>query len=62
MQTEVTITIKGEDCTFKKKFLCYEEIRATQECAELTKMVDQAKFEFKGPVGEVLFKITGQWE
>lgn len=61
MQSEVTVTIKGEDSTLKKQYLCYEELRVTQDCAELRKMVDQALSEFKGAVDDVIVKITANW-
>lgn len=61
MQSEVTVTIKGDDSIFKKKFLCYEEIRINHECSELKKMVDQSRFEFKGEPEEIIIKITANW-
>ena len=61
MQSEVTVTIKGEDSTFKKKFLCYEQLTLSQECMELNRMVDQTLSEFKGTPDEVIIKITAKW-
>lgn len=60
MQSEVTITVKGEDTTFKKKFNCYdEEISINPISSELNKMVDAAKWEFKGEPEEIKFNISG---
>ena len=61
MQSEVTVTIKSEDATFKKKFLCYEELTVTQDCMALSKMVNEALGEFKGTAEEILVKITARW-
>lgn len=58
MQSEATIILKGEDSTFKKKFLCYSPIRIDSECPHIMEMVEQAKAEYKGTPEEVILKIT----
>lgn len=60
MQTEVTITIKGEDSTFKKKYLCYDILRIDHEDSNLRKMIDQTLAEYKGISEEILIKVTAR--
>ena len=62
MQSEVTVTLKGEDSTFKKNFLCYEEIRLSMECPHLREMVNQTRMEFKGEPEEAIVKVTFRYE
>lgn len=64
MQCKVTIILKNEDSTFKKEFNEYQEedvIRIDYQCPMLRKMIDQAKFEFKGEPDEIRFSISGYW-
>jgi len=61
MQSEVTVILKGEDSTFRKEFNCYDSIRISEDCPNLRKMVDQAKYEFKGIPEEINLKIQIQW-
>jgi len=58
MQSEVTITLKNEDSTFKKKFLCYDSINLSGECPYIKSMIDQALSEYKAVPEDILLKVT----
>jgi hypothetical protein len=62
MQSEVTVTLKGEDGTFKKPFSCYDQIRVEEDCPTLQDLVKQTKDQFNGEVEEVIVKITTKWK
>jgi hypothetical protein len=48
MKSEITVTIKGEDSSYKKKFLCHDEIRWTQDDPTLKGYIEEAISDFKG--------------
>jgi hypothetical protein len=58
MQSEVTVTLKGEDTTFKKKFLCYNPIQFTEECPFIKAMIEEAKAEYKAIPEDIIIKAT----
>lgn len=55
---EITVILKGEDKTYKEKFLIYDEIVLTQNDKVIQNCIDQAKSNFKGPHEEVSLKIS----
>lgn len=42
MSTELTVTVKGEEITYKQKFLLYEEIMWSEDDAVIKKCVNDA--------------------
>jgi hypothetical protein len=42
MSTELTVTVKGEESTYKQKFLLYEDIMWAEDDAVIKKCVDEA--------------------
>ena len=42
MSTELTVTIKGEDRTYKQKFLLYEEFKWDENDTVIKQCVDEA--------------------
>lgn len=64
MVAEITVTVKDDEKTLKRKFLHYPEdgtLRLTHDDANLLKMVDQTRHEFEGQADDVVLKITMVW-
>jgi len=62
--SEVTIIIKGEDDTYRKKFLCYDPIVLSPSDETLQEYVKQALFECKksGDDGvDITVRISIAW-
>ena len=62
LTSEVTVTIKSEDRTFKEKFVIYDKIELTLDCPILKACVDTAKQSFKGNPDEIIVKVTAAYE
>lgn len=58
LTTEVTVTIKGEDCTYKEKFLVYETVTFSLDCPILSACVEKAKQGFRGEPEDIIIKAT----
>lgn len=61
MQSEITVTLKNDDCNFKKKFLCYNDFSLVEGDPVLESCVDKACEEFNGQPEDILIKITAIW-
>ena len=61
MQSEVIVTLKSEDSTFRKQFNCYDEYRISESCSILNSMIDEAKKEFKLTPDEIKIRISIEW-
>jgi len=61
MQSVVTVTLKGEDSTFKKQFNCYDSLHVDMNCPYLNAMIKEAKSEFKLRPDEIGIKIQVEW-
>lgn len=61
MQSVVTVTLKGEDSTFKKQFNCYDSLHVDMNCPYLNTMIKEAKSEFKLRPDEIRIKIDVEW-
>jgi len=60
---ELTVKIKGEDQTLRKKFLVYEErVSLNTEDERLQECVKQTLEGFKGEVESISLVSTFQWE
>ena len=57
MQSTVTITLKGEDSTFRKEFNCYDVFSIDYEDKTLMSMIQQTKKEWKGQAEEVVINV-----
>lgn len=58
---EITITIKGEESTYREKFLVYDPITIEHGSPILKDLVFQAKESYKGEVEEIKIRISFQW-
>ena len=47
---EVTVTLKGEDSSFRKKYLVYEEFKMVYDDPIIVSLIDKTKKEFNGVV------------
>lgn len=61
MQSEVTVTVKGEDSTFKKKFLEYDVIVLDESDKRLQAMIENTLAEYKGIPEEISLKFRVEW-
>jgi hypothetical protein len=61
MQSEVTVRIKGEDSSFKKKFLEYDLIVLDEQSPVLKELVQSALDEYKGIPEEIKIKCEVIW-
>ncbi len=61
MQSEVTVTLKSEDSTFRKQFNCYDPISISENCPNLRSMIAEAKKEFKLIPDEISIRINIEW-
>lgn len=61
MQFELTVILKSEDSTFRKKFNCYEPISIDGKCPKVFAMVNEAKKEFKLVPDEIQLRIHVEW-
>ena len=58
---EVTVTIKGDESTYRQKFLTYEPLDCSNTDNTLEELVREARESYKGEVEEVKIKISLQW-
>jgi hypothetical protein len=58
MQSEVTVILKGEDSTFRKKFNSYDKYSVDTNDHTIQGFIQQAKEEYKGTPEEVWVKIS----
>lgn len=61
MQSDVTVILKGEDCTFKKQFNCYEVYSMDWQDPTLLNLIELAKMEYTGEPDEVQLSIKVFW-
>ena len=62
LTTEITITLKDAERTFKEKFVLYDKVMMTLDCPILQACVEKAKEGFKGNPTEILVKATASYE
>lgn len=62
LTTEVTITLKDQERTYKEKFIMYDTVTFTEDCPNLKACVEKAKEGFKGNPDEILVKATAAYE
>lgn len=55
---EVTVSIKGDDQSFKKKFLIYEEATMSHEDPVIAGLIEDAKKECKFGIDEIVVKAS----
>ena len=55
---EVTIFLKGEDQSYKRKFLCYEESFISQDDPIIKDLIESCKKECKFEIEEVKVKAS----
>lgn len=58
MQSEVTVVLKNEDSTFRKKFICYDKFAVDFQDPVICNFIQQAKAEYTGTPDEVWLKIS----
>ena len=61
MQSEVTVTLKNEDSTFKKQFNCYETYTMDHGDQTLINLIELTKKEWKGTPDEVIVNARAYW-
>jgi len=61
MPQEVTVIIKGDESTYRQKFLCYDPITIEHGSPILKDLVEQARESYKGEVEEIKIRIAAQW-
>jgi hypothetical protein len=64
MTTVVTVTLKGEDATFRQKFLHYDsdgELAFTATNEPLRRMIEEACTATTSPIDEVWVTARFQW-
>ena len=61
MQSEVTVTLKNEDSTFKKQFNCYDVYSMDYEDKTLINLIELAKKEWKGVPDETIITTRTHW-
>ena len=61
MQSTITVTLKGEDSTFKKEFNCYDVFSMDYQDKTLMGMIHEAKKEWKGEPEEVVINVRAYW-
>ena len=62
LTTEITVTLKGDDRTYKEKFLIYERFSFSLDCPVLKACVEKAKQGFKGEPLDILIKATASYD
>lgn len=55
---EVTVSVKGSDQSFKKKYLSYEEAYICQEDPIIKSLIEDAKKECKFEIEEVTVRVS----
>lgn len=60
--TEIVVTLKTDDATYKEKFLCYDAVSFTLEDMALKNCVEKAKESFKGEIKEIIVKATASYQ
>lgn len=58
---EIVVTIKGDDNTYKQKFLVYDEFILEPGSPVLKDLVAEAQSSYRGEVNEIKVKISMQW-
>lgn len=61
MQSEVTITLKNEDSTFRKQFNCYDVYTMDHSDKTLIDLIEVTKKEWKGIPDEVIVNARAYW-
>ena len=54
----ITVCIKGDDTTYKKKSLVYESFSLDFSDPVLASLIAEAKLEFKGEIEEVSIRLS----
>lgn len=55
---ELTVHLKGEDQSYRKKYLCYEQATISQTDPIIREMIEEAKKEVKFEVEEIRVKAS----
>lgn len=62
LTTEITVTLKDDERTYKEKFLIYEVFSFHTDDSILKACVEKAKQGFKGEPSEIKIKATAAYE
>ena len=62
LTSEITITLKDDERTYKEKFLIYEAFAFRTDDPILNSCIEKAKQGFKGEPSEVIIKVTAAYE
>jgi len=57
---EITIVLKGEDKTYKQKFLSYEPVKVSSDDPEIDRCIKEAEKNFVGDPEEIQVRILLQ--
>lgn len=55
---EVTVSLKGEEQSYKKKYLCYEQATISQSDPIIRELIEDAKKEIKFEVEEIKIRAS----
>lgn len=58
---EITVVIKGDESTYRQKFLCYEKVTNDLEDPVLADLIDQAKKHYNGTIEEIKIRMSFAW-
>ena len=58
---EITVIIKGEEATYRQKFLSYSPISLDLKDTVLADLVREAKEHYQGDIDEIKVRIALQW-
>lgn len=55
---EVTISIKGEDNTYRQKFLIYDALAMSPDDAAIKECINEAKQHYKGDIDSITVRCS----
>ena len=58
----VTIVIKGDESTYRQKFLTYEAVTISHQDETLQALIKEAKEHYSGDVEEIKVRIAIEWQ
>ena len=62
LTTEITVTLKDDERTYKEKFLVYEKVTFDRNCPILKACIEKAKQGFRGEPEDIIIKATAAYE
>lgn len=57
----ITVSIKGEDSTYKQKFLVYEKVTLDDQDPSIRECIEEAKKHYQGDIEEIKLRLSVQW-